>query len=500
MVGGSVAGKASGRAVANAQPSPRMHVAIITAMMGAIMFGIDCGNFGAVQGFESFQQDWCVGNYGDEVSCGPDEHLGAAANGRWLQGFVQWASMLLFVGAAAGSLALGPYITHNFGRRPCISIGAGFTTIGSLLTSYLSFGSITVFIFGRFVTGFGVGVCCFALPLYNSEVSTPLLRGATGSLFQLNVVLGQMLAAVITWMNHNWQLGMLLPGISGAVVMVAVWMTPESPRYVFAKDGFEAGVATLKQLRSGEYMDEAREISEQLHQESQAGSVSFIHMMKDSGLRRRVFIACWLQVAQQFTGFNALVMYSATLFVEMGFEDPFGVNMVFTAAQVVGIIGGLLLLDSSIGGRRAQLLVVTVIICPVMLIMGLAVMFSWNGMVELALIAFYALAWQHAWGMIPWVYPSELFSMAERDRSTSLAVFFQYASNAVLMVMLPELMARVGTVGMLFFFSAFNVLNLAFIVAFMKETKGVPLEEIPGLFSKRPASASVAKPSAVDPA
>ena len=38
-------------------------------------------------------------------------------------------------------------------------------------------------------------------------------------------------------------------------------------------------------------------------------------------------------IAQQFTGFNALVLYSATLFVEMGFNDPFRVNMIFAAAE-----------------------------------------------------------------------------------------------------------------------------------------------------------------------
>ena len=50
-------------------------------------------------------------------------------------------------------------------------------------------------------------------------------------------------------------------------------------------------------------------------------------------------------------------------------------------------IGGLLLLDSSIGGRRMQLLVVTITICPVMFIMGLAVILSWSAMFELTLIA-----------------------------------------------------------------------------------------------------------------
>jgi MFS family permease len=56
---------------------------------------------------------------------------------------------------------------------------------------YLLLGSgVYEFYLGRFITGCGVGISCFALPLYSAEISPPQIRGATGSLFQLNVVVG----------------------------------------------------------------------------------------------------------------------------------------------------------------------------------------------------------------------------------------------------------------------------------------------------------------------
>merc|ERR1712113_762130 len=115
-------------------------------------------------------------------------------------------------------------------------------------------------------------------------------------------------------------------------------------------------------------------------------------------------------------------------------------------------------------------------------LMGAAVQWGWSTNLELVFTCLFALAWQMAWGMIPWVYPSEHFTMAERDRATSLAVFLQYGSNAVLMVVVPNLMASVGSAGMFFFFAGFNLLNLLFVMTLVKETKGVPLEEIPALF------------------
>ena len=36
-------------------------MAVTVAMLGAAMFGFDQGNFGNVQSFESFRQEWCLG-------------------------------------------------------------------------------------------------------------------------------------------------------------------------------------------------------------------------------------------------------------------------------------------------------------------------------------------------------------------------------------------------------------------------------------------------------
>jgi len=360
----------------------------------------------------------------------------------------------------------------------------------------LSFELVPIFFIGRFVTGFGIGVCTFALPIYNAEVSTPSLRGATGSLFQVNVVLGQLLASIVTFLIHDWRLGMMLPGFAAVVVASAVWLAPESPRYVMLKRGRDEGAEVLALVRSGNTSDEVDEVMAQLEEEEEAGQVSYSEFITNPSLRNRVLIACWLQVAQQFTGMNALIMFSAKIFIEMGFSDPFAPNMAFTALQVVGIIIGLLLLDSRFGGRRMQLMGVTATIIPLTLLIGLSTDLSWPNAVSLVIICAFAFDWQLAWGMMPWVYPSELFSMSERDRATSLAVLVQYLANALLMVVEPKLEHLFGHAGLFYFFAAFNVTNLVFVYFCIKETKGVPLEEIPALFASSPKE--VEKESAIE--
>jgi len=189
-----------------ARPTCATYTSISVAMLGAAMFGLDQGNFGNVQGFDSFRADWCLHRYGNDHTCSEE---GSIHNVKWQDDFVLWGAVLITLGAAAGAFLLGP-VLMNFGRRPCIAAGGAVCFLGCLLASYLSFESVIVFLIGRFVTGFGVGVSCFALPVYNVEISTASIRGATGSLFQLNVVVGCFISVLVTLFDKalRWSRGL----------------------------------------------------------------------------------------------------------------------------------------------------------------------------------------------------------------------------------------------------------------------------------------------------
>eukprot|EP01134_Creolimax_fragrantissima_P002567 CFRG2567T1 len=499
----------------DAKANYKAFVAILIAMLGAMMFGLDIGNFGNVQGFTDFRTNWCVDKYGDQNSCGLgsiESCNGASAsftpgicdgilddvecchklfteNDSWNNNFVLWGATLIPIGAAFGGLLVGPFITHWKGRRSCICLGGLVTIAGCLFSSVLSFQVVAVFFIARFFTGFGVGICCFALPMYNSEIATPKIRGRTGSLFQLNVVIGQFLATLLTLFVNNWHFGLMLPAIPGTILTVTIWLVPESPRYIMIKEGFTSGVEELKKIRKGDVSAEATEISEMLELEKQSRKVTYTELFTQSNLRKRLFIAVLLQIAQQFTGVNAFLGYAYTIFDTIGVSDPILFNCIWNGVMLVGVMTGLLLLDNKHGGRRIQLLGATTIMGPPLLVAALAFVLHLPGAVTMIMLCIFGLGFQLAWGIITWLYPSEIFTMFEKDKSISLTVFAQYTTNAVVFIITPHLIGW-SISGTLFLFAGTNIFNFLFVYYFIIETRSIPLEQIPALFITKPRRVS----------
>lgn len=471
-----------------AQPAAATYQAVAIAMIGAIMFGIDCGNFGAVIGFKDFIAHWCVGAGYGEAGEGPGQCSSTEEPpATWDQVFIMLGNVLITAGASLGAISVAPMISGNLGRRPCISIGSFLTFIGCLL-SVMSFGVVGIFFFSRFVTGFGVGVCCYALPMYNSEIATPKIRGRTGGLFQFNVVMGGFISTLVTAMVQNWYLGMMLPGIAGLIVSLLVWTVPESPRWVLQKKGEDECREILRRVRVGDVSAELAAIKEGLDAERNTKPLTYGDLFQ-VGLRNRVFVACWLQVAQQLTGVNAVLGNAFLFFSKMGMAKDFvyTFNIIWNATMVVGITCGLALIDHPAGGRRKQLMVAAVAMTPPLFITAAALSYDMSWIIGAVMLCIYAWAFQFAWGTVPWVYPSEIFSMAEKQKAMGLAVFFQYGVNTLVYFTSP-IMIHWTIVGTMVIFGFCNLAGLLFVCMCVKETKGIPLEMVPDLFEAKAVS------------
>lgn len=501
--GGGAPMTASFAAQMNTKPNVMTYVSITIVMMGALMFGLDQANFGLVHGKLSFCEFWCPKFDFVEAKTDPDfctkiGELPVAQQPSGWTTFNAFGLNMVSIGMAVGCLTLAPFCARRWGRRLTISLGGLTCFLGCIIVSYIS-ANVPVYMIGRFLTGYGCGIACYCLPMYQSEVATIGIRGLMGSLFQLMVVLGGVLAIILLGVLDDWKQGFMLPGYAGVVVGLAVWMCPESPRFIIDRFGKDAGRPVLQRVRLGDVEVELEFLDRSLKEEKQAGSISFSELFTKPGLRLRVFTACYLQAAQQFTGINAFLGFQTDIFIAAGANKdsidtiPNGPAFFLQMTMLAGCILGLILVDSRIGGRRKQLNGAAALMGPALIIGAVAGWANWSHQItEVALFVF-GFGFQLAWGIIPWFYPAELFTMREREAALSLSTFSGFAMNvAIGYITLPLL--HWSSNGTFFIFGMLNVTNVIFVLACVKETKGVPLEDIPALFGGNAVKDSKAVP------
>merc|ERR1712032_1673321 len=127
-------------------------------------------------------------------------------------------------------------------------------------------------------------------------------------------------------------------------------------------------------------------------------------------------------------------------------------------------------IDSAYGGRRIQLLSATFFMGPPLLLAGAAKLAGWAGWIPVIALFLYGPGFQVAWGIIPWVYPSEIFAMNEKDKAVSLTTFCVFALNFVINMITPG-MLHWSSGGTFIIFGLLNISNFLFVFFYIKETK-----------------------------
>merc|ERR1712176_670010 len=103
------------------------------------------------------------------------------------------------------------------------------------------------------------------------------------------------------------------------------------------------------------------------------------------------------------------------------------------------------------------------------------------GIITGYMVWIFAFGFQAAWGIVPWFYPAEIFQMNERERALSISSFCGFLFN-LCVGLITETLFHWSQGGMFLIYGILNVTNCIFVAFCMRETKGVPLEEIPALY------------------
>jgi MFS family permease len=166
----------------------------------------------------------------------------------------------------------------------------------------ISCSTMAPLLFGRFLLGVPVGMLSFVVPMYAAEVAPKELRGSLGSLMQLSVVLGILIATVavvpLAHADAGWRWALGICGFPAVVLGLGIFCFPESPRWLCQHEGIEAATAALMVLRGKtDVHTEVLEISSALESEGSMHEASkgWGHLCVP-GIKGRLFVAMGLQV------------------------------------------------------------------------------------------------------------------------------------------------------------------------------------------------------------
>lgn len=434
------------------------------------------------------------------VTIGSDLGPEALSNGQ--KEFITSATTL---GALLGGLAAG-IMSDWTGRRAVLGI-ADVIFIGGAIAQAVCH-TVWSMIGGRFLIGVGVGLAACIAPLYIQELSPTRLRGRMVVLNVVMITLGQVIAygigAAFFHLHGGWRWMVGLGAIPAGVQTVLLFFLPESPRILIRrgdKAGARAVMSKIYSFAKPEEVDLKVKVLQAAVQQSIhiTQTTTFSQRMKSMIFtpvnRRALIVGCGMQAFQQLCGFNTLMYYSATLFKEIGFDQPTAVGLIISGTNFLFTLFALKWIDK-IGRRRIMVwsapgmifgLVLASISFHFMtrktggnLINGTQYSTAWSALVLVSMIVFVA-SYATGLGNVPW-QQGELFGLEVRGIGTSLSTATNWAGNLLIGSTYLSLMAEITPAGAFGFYAGLCLLGWLFVLSCFPETAGLSLEEVQMVF------------------
>ena len=112
-----------------------------------------------------------------------------------------------------------------------------------------------MFTIGRIITFGMTGMAIVVVPIYQAETAPHVLRGMFASTIQLLIILGQVIATIVTYGTKNinsdagWRIPTALQLVMPAAIFFLLPFLPESPRWLLSQDRPEDAKKSLRKLR-----------------------------------------------------------------------------------------------------------------------------------------------------------------------------------------------------------------------------------------------------------
>lgn len=420
----------------------------ITVGLGGLLFGMDVAVISGAE--KAIQALWHLDN--------------------WTHGL---AVATALYGTVIGA-ALGGIPANKYGRRATLLwIGLGFfvSSLGAALAS-----NVEWFMIYRFLGGLGIGASSVVAPIYISEIAPPKHRGKLVIVFQMNVVIGILLAYVSNYYlqggedDWRWMLGVVaLPSL---LFSVLVYFTPETPTFLLMKFQDKAAALKVLELADDQPQESLARIQAGLHQ-----SEKHVEGLFSGKYTKPLLLAFLFSFFNQMSGINAIIYYAPRIYelTGLGKEGALLSTAGVGIANLIFTLMGWYFIDR-VGRRKLMYLGSFGYLISLFLI---AYSFQNNTFEWVPWYLFLFIA-AHAIGQgsVIWVFISEIFPHQVRASGMAWGSLIHWVLAALVANFFPSFTELFGGAIIFSFFGLMMVLQLLYVHFMMPETKGSSLEDI----------------------
>eukprot|EP01120_Amphizonella_sp_Union-15-10_P001312 TRINITY_DN1137_c0_g1_i5.p1 TRINITY_DN1137_c0_g1~~TRINITY_DN1137_c0_g1_i5.p1 ORF type:complete len:382 (-),score=61.72 TRINITY_DN1137_c0_g1_i5:43-1188(-) len=375
-----------------------------------------------------------------------------------------------------GSVA-GGTLADYFGRKKVLIITGVIAMVGVVLCC-LCF-TLYWLIICRAILGLSVGLSGVICPLYVGEMAPESIKGTLGTLFQLSITIGILVAYVVGYFliqinqfQWSWRLQYAIGFIPGfALAILAFVFVDESDKWISQKK--KDSHVTDPMLKD--------------NQESSSGwrllfsSYNFLVLI----------IGVELALALQFTGINAVMYYAPKILIGAGFGKsadpmmPYLLTIFVGAWNFISTVVSVFLSDRF--PRKRLMLAGMAIIFIGDLILGIAYIFiskaendssSGWAYVSLVSLALFIAGFEIGPGALFWVFLSEIYTPDIKDQANGFVNLLQWTFNLILSIVFPIIVSKPSAAPYPFFFFAVVALfSVVFLAIFLPSKQSLDNSE-----------------------
>ncbi|KAF9892110.1 hypothetical protein FE257_002516 [Aspergillus nanangensis] len=401
----------------------------------------------------------------------------------------------------------------------------------------------------RIILGVGIGAKASIAPVFAAEAAVDHLRGRLLMMWQVFDTFGIFVGFACVWIvDRHWRVLLGTAAIPALLLLVLVFLCPESPRFLIRRGDYVGAFKSLRSLRGTDiqaardlyYIHSQLQMETELLQGQEPENWWRAELYQEEIRSQRFYQRVWalfslprnrraclaafvVMISQQLCGINVLSFYSSTLFntatcpdagpsIGAQSHDPLTcnnplanpkvawLNFGFGLANFLFTIPAYFFIDWR--GRRILLLIsLGGMLVLLAIISGLFLIPQEHhdariGLISTFTIVLFTAAYGIGAGPVPFTFSAEVFPLAFRGKvpprckvGMSFSVMVNFLGLGLLVLFVPVLTQAFepdGQSKLLFLFTGLNA--LAFVLVFFLVPSGtarVSLEDMNDIFNRK---------------